>query len=276
MRLPIPIYKKSGEVYTEISPIKPKSKILAETKRVVDTGNVFAGMKTFISGCTEEIRGKDVIVSDSKEISNLISELPYRSAYYVSIQIALLHDAEDGIEGVYSCPRCFTDHISERTSDYDNRDFISSLDILYKEPDAQRTFKHTFTTPVKIFSTLDGEKSLVIEVESMEFHDPTLSDCISAYSKVGLTDELRFQFAVFVESLEKVNGQEVDIKFKNRYGHTIFENIEDVKKDLAPIKEEIEKYGLITKVGKTCLKCGKQWRANINPSNFFVSALQSQ
>jgi hypothetical protein len=46
-----------------------------------------------------------------------------------------------------------------------------------------------------------------------------------------------------------------------------------VQKNLGKIYSEIDKYGISRKVEKHCPECGKVWQADLNTSNFFVSAL---
>lgn len=273
MRLPIPIFK-DGEVYKEINLVKPKNKVLADTKKISDTGDFYSGIKAYISGCTESLISDKETVTDFRHISSIIMDMPYRSAVFIAVQISLLLDPEDGVEGIHRCPRCHKVIIAELTEEKDTRDFIRDLTVTYMEDHYVNEFTVTLKEPVVIKVKDEGE---LLTVESMTFRYSTLKDCIIAFNEVGLKDEVRFQNSIYANSLLKVNNETVDEKFIRRYGTFIFENIQDVKNDLGAIKVKMEEFGLSDKVKKICTnqECGKVWYSRINPSNFFVSALHS-
>ena len=62
---------------------------------------------------------------------------------------------------------------------------------------------------------------------------------------------MRMQFSIYVEALKKVNGVEVDNKYKNLYGIAIFLNISDIKIDLTAITSLVNKYGIDKRIDKT-------------------------
>lgn len=275
MRLPLPIHK-ADKIYTEIEVIKPKGSVIADTKKIADAGNVFSAMRTFISGCTEAIiMDAGDIIKDNVAIKQLVAAMPYRSAEWVSLKIMLGYDEDDGIEGIYKCPRCGKDLICELKKigdeDVDTRDFISQLEVVYLEGGA-KTFRVDLKEPFSIVEA--GTRDVIQRIETLEMIHPTIANCEIAYSRFGQTDDVRLQFGIYAEALTHVNGVEVDAKFRNRYGTYIFENIRDIKHDLGAIQNEIKRYGLDPLVRKTCMACGKEWMVPVNTSNFFASGLR--
>ena len=130
---------------------------------------------------------------------------------------------------------------------------------------------HPFEEPIEIKS-----KGEVIEmIENFEIRYPTLADCMKAEARLGHSDTIRTQFNIYAEAIEKVNGQEADAKWKNRYGMLLFENMRNFRTDFKKIDSSMSKYGMKMQIEKQCPKCGKQWEAEVNTSSFFESALRS-
>lgn len=275
MRLPIPIVTESS-IYRDIEISKPKSSVIADTKKMADSGSVFPAIKVFLAGSIMGFMGEDRIIEDKAGIAGMVAKLPYRSAELAAIQILLLYDEEkDAVEGVYSCPRCSTKIVSGIIDvagvEVDTRDYMSQLNINYMEDDSKALVAINLTEPVIIKNTQTGQE--LDRIESLVMRHPTLQDCIVAETKYGHKDEVRMQFALYIESLIKVNGKEVDNKYKSNFGMLIFNNIKNVKTDLGSLNTEMSKYGLDPRVEKHCKECDKIWMVPVNTSNFFVSGL---
>jgi hypothetical protein len=274
MRLPIPVFTLSN-VYTDIEIMKPKASIIADTKKTLNTSNdPYLALKQFISGCTMSLSCEENEVTDKSLIKDIVLLMPYRTAEFVALQILILYDPEmDAVEGIYTCPRCghkiITELIKNNEYEIDTRDYISNLEINYME-DALQSIDVELSTPVVIKNKSNDQ---VIEtIETMEINHPTLANCMIANKKYP-NDEVRAQFSMYVESLVKVNGNEVDKKYKNHFGMFIFENIKEVKEDLSKLNKAVSEYGIDTKKERTCSECNKTWFSEISMSNFFVSGL---
>lgn len=274
MKLPIPIFAKSGKVYTDIDIVKPKASVIADTRKTIDS-NRFMATKIFVSGCIESIYNDDDIVSDKIGIRGLVALMPYRSVEYVSTQIMLLYDPDnDYVEGIYSCPRCGHQVISELINnddmEIDTRDLISNLGCEFME-DPLNEFTVVLNESVSLINK--ATKEVIETIESLTLRHPTLSDCIAASQRYSISDSVRLQFATYVEALTKINGNEIDKKYRFNFGMTIFENIKDVKNDMGQLNIEVSRYGMNPMIKKVCNSCGKEFETYINMSNFFVSGL---
>jgi DNA-directed RNA polymerase subunit RPC12/RpoP len=275
MRLPIPIFAKSGKVYTDVDIIKPKGSVIADTRKIIDTDDVFTAMKVFLSGCITSVYNDEDLVEDKVGVKGLAGLLPYRSAEYVMIQIMILLDPEnDYVEGIYKCPRCGNRIISELSGseedEIDTRDLISSLECNFMD-DIQEHFAITLNEPVSIINK--ATKEVLEEVESVKIGYSTIQDCIVASRQYSQRDQVRLQFATYVESLSAVNGNDVDKKYRFAFGMIIFENIKDVLNDIGQLNREASKFGINPAIKKICNKCDKEFKAHINMSSFFVSGL---
>lgn len=273
MQLPIPIVMNSGGIFNEIEIMKPRASVIADTKKILnDTNEVFQSIKTFLGGCIEGIINDERVITERENIKNMINFMPFRSAEVCLYKILVLYDPEkDAIEGVYSCPRCGTKIITEylESEGIDTRDYISSLSINYAEEN--KNIISELTEPVIIKNKATDE--VLESIHTMELQHPVISDCITAEKKFGSTDEVRMQFAMYIEALKKINGNEVDRKYKNTWGMYIFDNIRECKKDLGELNKKISEYGINPYLTKICKTCGKEFKPPINMSNFFVSAL---
>lgn len=276
MKLVIP-FAVNDKVYTDCEIEKPKASVIADTKKNIDeTGDSFSSMRIMLNGCVASFSSLDGnVISDKTSIKSLVPKMPLKVAEHLTLNMVMLHYADDdGIEGVYDCPRCGTQHISEIIEKdgmiIDTRDRISQLPVVYCDiPNMEIT--QDFVSPVLIENKANG--NILYDIQSVTVGMPTLENAITAYAKVGSRDVVRLQFAIYVEALRKINGEQIDSKFKNSYGMFVFENIRDAKKDLGGLADQINKYGVDKKITKTCKKCGKVWKAVINTSNFFVSEL---
>lgn len=260
LTLPVPIFLANRVTKCEI--IKPSVGVLMDTKKIVDRGDYFSALKKFLSST--------VIFEDNTEKTlRLIGELPIQSAEYLTIQIMLLeYPDDDGIEGVYICPRCGTQKISECRDDIDNRDFISDLEITYFE----EKDNPEITKDVNVNIIDKKTDNPLFTVTSITMRHPKLNDYIEAVNKVGFIEDIEIQKFIYLKCITKINNEENIKDVKNKYGQKIIYKLSN--KELNYFASEINKYGMNTKVEKNCLSCGKKWETTINTSNFFVGALQ--
>jgi hypothetical protein len=278
VRLPMPIFY-SGSVYTDVEIEKPKAGVLADTKKLSDSGDTYSAVHKFVSGCITSIHKDDgLIVSDRVGMSALNRAMAYRSAEYVTIKSLLLLDNDDGIEGMYECPRCGHIIKSEKKSDengvliYDTRDRIGNLKINYYEG-KENFFRYEFSDPVILMNA--ETRDTIEEIYNLDMQFPTLNHCMAAQQKYDRKDELRFQFGIYIEALTKVNETDIDNQWKNRFGMSMFEKIPDVRVDLIGITKKVNEYGLQKNILKKCLNCEKEWSPIINTSNFFELGLRT-
>lgn len=273
MRLPIPIKSKDA-TFTEIEIKKPTSGVLADTQSTARNGDIYGAVRILLSGCIIEAKNKDRTITDSVSIRSLVSKIPYQSAEYLAEQIMLLVDpTTDAVEGIYPCPRCGHRIISEQIKrdniEIDTRDLISNLPITYMDEDDYEIFWQ-LTEPV-ILKDLSSDQILQ-KIDNMTFNHPTLENCINAYAKVGATNQLKLRYATFLEALIKVNGDEVNNRWKNNLGEIVFNNIPNIM-DISELSKAIRKYGRSPYISKTCQNCGKIFHPVINTSGFFGYAL---
>lgn len=271
MRSPIPIFYNDN-VYQNIEIIKPSGAVIADTKKEADKGDFFSSIKVFIAGCTASIDD----VADKVMIKKLVSQMPYRSAEAIAIKImADFYADDDGIEGVYPCPRCGHKIISEYRENegtiIDTRDFISNLHIGYYD-DVVNEIKVELSEPVILKNKIDDR--VLEEIEEFSIKFPTLENGINACARMGLNDTVRLQYAIYADALLTVNGQVAEKRWKDMFGLPLFENIKDAKKDIGQINEVLKRYGINPEVEKRCPKCEKVWRPEVNTTNFFASGLQ--
>jgi len=264
IQLPIPIFCE-GKIYKEAT-LKPiQASIIADSNKEVQKGNNYRAIQIFLAGGIASIDD----VTDKQRIKSLVGKMPFKSAWLLVVKTIMADEKDDGVEGLYECPRCHQDKVCEYNEDesLDTRDYISDLETRYYEEDKE-VLELNLEHLVKIEDADGGEQA----VSKIELVFPSLDHCAMAYEKVGGGDEIRLQFAVYVQALHSVDGIKIDKKFRKRYGMSIFERME--KNDSIEIGRRIDEYGLITKVEKICTKCNKNFKVNLNTANFFVSALQ--
>lgn len=260
IRLPIPIFTNPPVKECEI--LKPTTGVIMETRKIVDTGNHFLALKKFLSG--------SLLIGDNPErTKRLVGELSLQSAEYLATQIMLLqYPDDDGVEGVYNCPRCGTQKICEIKDDIDTRDFINDLEIVYYEEDEEIPI--TKDIDVELINKKNG--NTILQVNSLSLRRPLLKDYIEQANKHGYNNEVDIQKAVYVSCITHLNGNEIEREEKKLYGTKIIEKMNP--HDLNYFAKEILKYGMQSDIEKVCIKCGKEWKTKINTLNFFVSALQ--
>lgn len=273
MKIPAPI-EVADVLYTDVELKKPSAYVLADTKKIIDsTGNQFSGMKKFIHGCVSSVSNDTVSVIDPIGIQAIIGKMPFKAAEYVALKSALMFAEDDGIEGCYACPRCGHKIIKEKKTldgdDYDTRDFVSTMELGFAS-ETSKTF--TLSEPVQVLNKTT--KDVVSEFLSITMNLPTLDNTVSAMEEYGRNDSIRLQFAQYAKAITHVNGEPVDNKWRAQWGVYLFEHIVNVKEDLGQISDWIMSIGLQTNLQRTCPQCGKEWKAYVDVTNFFVSGLQ--
>lgn len=270
MKLDIPIFYGQRK-YIECEIRKPYPKILADAEEKANEGKLFSAMFSFVVGSIVSLTDEDEIIIDKKEkIKTICRNMKYKCIEHLIIEIMLLFDSDDAVEGFYSCPRCGQQKICEKTNEFDTRDHISDLEVNEYE-DEKDYFEIIFEYPFEI-KTKKGETLEI--VNSVGFKHPNIIDYIQASAKVGYRNSTKLSIEVYSNCIIEINNKEIDKQWRYNYGRYMLENLEDIKKDLSKIAKEINRYGLQTKIEKVCEKCGKIWKENLNTANFFVSALQ--
>lgn len=274
-RLPTFLVLGEGKnIYSKVVCGKPSGKGIADAKEASDT-NPYIIMKKLVSGCIvsiEQDEGKSI--TDRVAIVSALGKMSVKNLEYLAQEIMIdYYDGDDGVEGVYFCPRCNTKKISEiKTIDgmkIDTRDFISDLKVNFMESPDEIIFNTEFEKGIEI-KTRDGE-DLVLNID-MEI--PTVDSMIEAVTEEGLKNEYKLQYSLWSKSIKKVNGVIVDKKWQRTCGKQIFNNSQEVVKDMRKIANYINKFGINERISKTCDSCGKVWQPLINTRNFFDSALQ--
>jgi len=224
MLLPIPIFDKE-DYFDEIELVRPKPFVIADTHKLTKT-NFYQAIKYFVSGCCVGLAGSRE-TEDKAEIRRIIKYMPFRSIEMAAIEIVLLLDEDDGVEGIYPCPLCKKKIISRYIAgedpddpEMDTRDFIRDLHISYME-DRSKDFEISLNEPLVIKNASTGEELQRVDKIKMEY--ATIQHCINAYGKVGMSDEMRLQFAIYAESLQEINDKPVDDKWKRKNWKYLYE-----------------------------------------------------
>jgi hypothetical protein len=266
MKLAMPIfYGEKKYISCEIE--NPSGAVIADTKKLFDEGKMFNAFHRFLSGCITMLETDEgEKIEDRQKITTITRDMKQKSAEKLVIDILLHYDANDGIEGVYSCPRCHEKIICEQSIDMDTRDFISELEVVYYEEDDYFSFELD-----ECYNLTDRKGNIITSISQLGFRHITVTDCIQAYARYGQHDRVRMQYDLYVRALTKLNNETIDETWRKRYGMIFFERYNN--KDINIIAKEMNRYGLQTKVGKVCYKCGKEFKVHVNTANFFDSAL---
>ena len=271
-RLPV-LYQTKENLYTEVEVKKPSGKVISDTNEA-KIKNPYTAMRAFVSGCIVRIISEDKEITEEVSIKRACDLMSTKNLEYLSQELMVLYyNGEDFIEGVYECPRCHETVIAQKEIDdgmeIDTRDRISDLKVVFMEDPSLLTLEIALTTPVSIKT-----ETFVEEINSLTIGFPTTEDTIKAYASVGDKNEVRLQYAIYANALQKINGEEVDTSWKRNFGLKLFNGIEEVKEDIGKISDHINSFGVDPRLEKTCKECGKVWHPLINTPNFFDSALQ--
>jgi hypothetical protein len=279
-KFPIPL-KINDVLYHSCDIDAPTPGVLADTKKVADTGDRFNSTLVFLAGCIKSIVSETAEISERIQLKSALRKLPFRSGEVIALKSILQVHDDDGIEGIYPCPRCNHRVVSQIVSENgetisDTRDFIRNLDIEYMQ-DYEETFDIQLTKPTYIINGKTGEPmvdmktNLQIGMSALKMKHPTLGHCIEAQAKQGSSDDMRLQYRIYVEAITEIDGMEIDRPYRDKYGMMLFEKIPDIK-DIGEISKRVHTYGIASKVKKICPSCGKEWMARVNTSNFFEFA----
>jgi hypothetical protein len=282
MQLSIPIFYKDN-IYDQCEIQKPKAGVLANTLEVFQNKGDFSAILEFISKSIVSFTSIDnKIIDIPDQIKAICRRMSYITAEVIAIKTMLLINKDDWIEGVYECPRCKRQIITgiDHDTGEDNRDQIEDLKIINQgendysdinQDDYNDIIHINLVEPIRIIQKQTN--TILHEIDTIDMRFPNLDDCIKGTSKYPGNKEAKRQFAIYAESLEKINGEEIKIKWQRIWGEFIFRemNIDD----LSFIGETLQKYGLQRQIEKVCRYCGKVWDAPVNTSNFFESGLRS-
>jgi hypothetical protein len=268
MRLVIPIFY-GDKIFTDCELVRPGGRVIADTKKIYDQGKIFNAYHNLVAGCITELSNDSDVINDKRKIREITLYLKQKAIEKLAIDIMLLHDDQDAVEGFYICPRCGQSIIAELSPEgIDTRDFISELEINDYESE-----EDSFTIELEEPYNLKKKNGDVItSINSLSFRHNTIQDCIEAHAKYGSHDKVRAQYDIYVKCLTAINGTPVEDKWKKSFGMFFFEEYNN-NKEVNKIAQEMNKYGLQTKVEKNCLNCGKVFKVHLNTANFFDSAL---
>lgn len=272
MKMPIPI-SAGDRLFTDVEVDAPKSSAIADTRKLSDGGNTYGAISRFVSGGVRYFTDTEGNVEeDPIKVQSLCKQMPYKTAEYLAIMIAVAIDGDDGFEGYYVCPRCGKAIVREYVSeDDDTRDRISDLHVEYA-PEEPLVHEFVLEYPVEVKDKKSGDT--LFSVDNFSMYPPTMAIAEKSKGRYGATDDERRQFAMYVDSLVMVNGEEVSGKWRGEWGMFVFENMDS--RDRKRLFAEVSKYGIDQRIPVVCTKCGKSWKARVNTSNFFESALLSE
>ena len=261
MELPIP-FMYDGNRVGEAEVCTPRAGVLADTGRAAEEGQFYGALFTLAAGSCIRL-GE---IEDRAQIKNMLREAPYRDVEWIALCAVLGLAPDDGFEGVYTCPRCGTQHVTSYSEDSDTRDFISELEFRVAQEAAPVRVELTDTVEIR------SRGEVLEEVRSVAIRHPVLRDCMRAESRVGQSDPIRLQLAIYGEALVEVNETEVDAQYRNRFSTMITERLSI--QDLRVLEAGTSAWGLQTQIQKICRKCGKVWSAPIDTASFFEYALR--
>jgi len=280
MQLPVPVWKGTA-IYPSVELRAPTPDTIAATQEAVEHG-LYRAVVAFLSGCISSFTAPGAEpVDDRKEIAALVRAMPYMSAEPVAIYALLEGDADDGIEGVYPCPRCGTKVVCEFVSDEeDTRDHIRLLPVtclgwagsVFDPAQVSRTITFRMGAAVKVAEQSAGGGDEVWAGE-FEMRWPTLADCMQAEARLPGKASLRQQMEIYAIAVERIEQEQLTPGVLGSYAQTMIHAMS--KQDLTRLGNEMQKWGMRNTVRKACPSCGKVWEPTVATSNFFVSALAS-
>ena len=266
MKLPIP-FLYNDMIIEGVELQEPSGETVANTKDEA-TKNSYRGIMEWIVGGVKEFI-TDTGGTIDKDIRNIVKKMPVKDAEVLAIYIALEIDSDDGIEGIYECPRCHVEMVCEFREGDDTRDhIIKDMAIEYQQGAEGITIDIDRPVILTQKSKINGAEA-IIEIRKLEFRNPTLEDAVKAWARYG-ADQSRAQYALYVEALEKTNSETPSQADKANFGMRIFEKM--AASDLRTLAGKMSRYGMRNTIRKKC-KCGKEFDAEVNTANFFVSSL---
>lgn len=273
MDLAIPIFQ-GDKIYNIVDILKPKTGTIATAYESMKKNNIFKALLDFIAGSVETIYSIDgESVNERGKIKLLCGLMPYQSAEAVALKVMAMINEDDAVEGVYPCPRCGKKIITDADDEYGLCviEKISALEVICMNSGIYtNNIQITLNESVKIKNRQTDE--ILETIDDFELRYPTVNDCIMAGQNMRDGQEVRVQMKLYINAMTKVNGNEVDRKWKAIYGMPMFNNMDTL--DQAKIGKAMLEYGLKKTVQRECPDCGKIWDSPINTSNFFASGLR--
>jgi len=252
-----------GKVWEQFEAGRSTGGVLADAQREAQQERLYGAMYAYVAGTVKALAAADGTVEEGRNrIREVCRQMPWVSAEQVALRTLLASGGHDSVEGIYACPRCGREVVSEG----EEADRISELTIAEGALDETMPLKLAYPIEVK-----DNKGETVVSAASITFRRPSLSDCMAANVFFGLNDEVRLAYRINVESIEAVNGAAVDKKFRNTWGMYLFDRMDG--DDLQTLAEWQASAGFQTRVMKRCRKCGKTWEVQLSTMGFFASGL---
>jgi hypothetical protein len=259
VRLPIP-FEWAGERYEDAEVKSATAGVIADTNKSMRDGNWYNAMQTFTSGCLERLGSKTDVVG----IRQAVREMPYPDAEFIAVQVFRKMGAEDRINALYTCPRQGCGHTIK-----DEEDRVGDLPVVSCEEPL--VAHRDFDPPVEV-ATLQGE--VLCEVQGIDIRIPSLGELARAFSKYGEADLVRVEFAAYVAATSMLNGEPPAKNWVATWGMMAFNRMS--AEDVNAITEDFRRYGIQSRVTKTCPKCDAEWEAEVSTASFFASGLRSK
>jgi hypothetical protein len=262
-KLSVP-FEYSGKVWCAAEKGRTNGGVLADAQREASQERVYSAMYTYVAGTLRSLVTEDGTSEEGRNrIREICRQMPWASAEQLALHTLVASGTPDAIDGVYQCPRCGNQVVSE----VDSADRISALPVL--EATAGDVMELALAWPVEV---KDSRGDPVVSVSSLRLRRPTLADCMAANVSYGLRDEVRLQYRVSVETIEAVNGEAADKKFRDTWGMYLFDRMDG--EDLAAIARWNAAAGVQPMVRKRCTRCGKEWEVPVSTAGFFASGLR--
>ena len=271
MDLYIPVeYKGSKYVSFEIG--KLKAGVIADATEEMSQNGAYPGMLKLVSGALKSMtteEGEEI----TRDFDPLLKRVSIQAIEIMALK-ALTQESDEGIEIVSICPRCkkrtiYEDIGEEGDDDYERNALrFEDLDIVHFAGDQK--FSLTLEEPVQIKSK--GET--IAEVNEIEFRFPTLADAIKGSKKVSENKEVRKEYSIYAQAIEKINGDPVDQAFISSWGVWLMDKL--FASDIGKFSKALKQCGIQKTIKREChnANCGKRWNDRINLSGFFENGLQ--
>lgn len=258
------------KVFTRVDIKGPTAGLIADVVKLNQDGRIAQGLYRFVYGCIDALYTADgTAETNPDKIRDITRYMKQKCVEDIALDIMLIYDPQDLVEGLYNCPRCYHRIVCENRDGFDTRDRISDLPVIPFEGDADR-FSISLSQPLIL---KDKAGNVLYNITTMEFRHATIDDLIAA-SSMFTQDYTRRQYKIYMDCLIGINGGSIDTVIKQHFGIKMFDSIANIR-DLNLVSREMRKYGRQTRVTKECPECGKQFEVEINTANFFASGLHA-
>ncbi len=257
-----------GKKYIEAEITDPSGGVIADTNKIIeDKGNIFLALLTFVRGNIIELKTIDgEAINNSNIIYSIARNMTFKTIEDLAIKQILLYNEDDRVEGIYPCPLCKNKVKCEKIDEDDNTDRINDLEIIYQDDNIEFLIEFENEFIIK-----DKKGNELEKIKNLSFIHPTIQIMIDSYAQY-INDEVRMHYKAYEKSLVKVNGAEATKDWKTKFGKIFFEGQKN--KEINKISRAINSVGIQSNIEKTCNKCGRIFKVNLNTANFFVSTLQ--